>query len=207
MRASVNLGLLPLFVGAVAQVIFYHATGYSAVKEWYWVAQLIFTLLIFALLLDLLFLSLVQRSESVRNFAYLATILLAFFWAQNFYMRLAHLMPYGVAHNGHEYMEIIAVVEENTEEGALIGMTGGGNLGYFIENRTIVNMDGLINSYEYFQLHKDGRGDEYFEAMKLDYVFSNPLILAELPYKGEYEERLGQPIARYRKKAVMKFLR
>ncbi len=207
MRASVKLGLLPLFVGALAQVIFYHATGYSAVKEWYWVTQLIFTVFLFALLLDILFLSLVQHNGAVRNFAYLATILLAFFWAQNFYMRLAHLMPYGVVHEGHEYMEIIAVVEENTEEGTLIGMTGGGNLGYFIENRTIVNMDGLINSYEYFQLHKDGRGDEHFEAMELDYVFSNPLILAELPYKGEYEERLGQPTAYYRKKAVMKFLR
>ena len=186
MRASVKLGLLPLFVGAVAQVIFYHATGYSAVKEWYWVTQLIFTVFLFALLLDILLLSLMQRGEAVRNFAYLATILLAFFWAQNFYMRLAHLMPYGIAHEGHEYMEIIAVVEEHTEEGTLIGMTGGGNLGYFIKNRTIVNMDGLINSYEYFQLHKEGRGDEHFEAMKLDYVFSNPLILAELPCKGVY---------------------
>ena len=206
-RAIVKLGLIPLFVGSVAQVIFYHATGYSAVKEWYWVMQLIFTLLLFALLLDIFLKSISQYSPSMRNFAYIATIFLTFFWAQNFYMRITHLMPYGIVHEGHEYMEIIAVVEENTEEGTLIGMTGGGNLGYFIKNRTIVNMDGLINSHDYFLLHKEGRGDEYFEIMELDYVFSNPLILAELPYKGEYEGRLGQPIAYYRKKAVMKFLR
>ncbi len=206
-QASVKLGLLPLFVGSVAQVISYHATGYSASKEWYWVTQLIFTLLLFALLLDIFLQNLRQYSPSVRNFAYLLTILLAFLWAQNFYMRISHLMPYGVEHDGHEYMEIIAVVEENTEVGALIGMTGGGNLGYFIKNRTIVNMDGLINSYDYFQYHKEGRGGEYFAEMGLDYVFSNPLILAELPYKGEYVERLGEPIAHYRKKALMKFLR
>ena len=206
-RASVTLGLLPLFVGSVAQVISYHATGYSAAKEWYWVTQLIFTLLLFALLLDIFIRSLMQRNSFVRNFAYLSTILFAFFWAQNFYMRIAHLMPYGVEYEGDAYMEILAVVEENTEEGSLIGMTGGGNLGYFIENRTIVNMDGLINSYEYFQAHKDGCGDEYFAEMGLDYVFSNPDLLMDMPYMGEYEDRLGEPIANYRKKIVMKFLR
>ena len=206
-RASVTLGLLPLFVGSVAQVISYHATGYSAAKEWYWVTQLIFTLLLLAILLDIFIRSLAEIHPSARSLAYAGTILLAFFWAQTFYMRISHLMPYGVEHDGHQYMEILAVVEENTEEGSLIGMTGGGNLGYFIENRTIVNMDGLINSYEYFQIHKEGRGDEYFDEMGLDYVFSNPDLLLDLPYMGEYENRLGVPIANYRKKMVMKFLR
>jgi hypothetical protein len=66
-------------------------------------------------------------------------------------------------------------------------------------------MDGLINSYEYFELHKVGRGDEHLTEMGMDYVFVNPLLLADLPYKGEFENRLGEPIANYRKKAVIKF--
>ena len=120
-------------------------------------------------------------------------------------MHIDHLMPYGVGHDGHKYMEILAVVEDNTEPGSLIGMTGGGNLGYFISDRTIVNMDGLINSYDYFLAHKDGRADDYLAAMGMDYVFVNPLLLADLPYKGEFEDRLGEPIANYRKKAVIEF--
>jgi len=114
-------------------------------------------------------------------------------------------MPYGIEQDGHQYMEILAVVEDNTEPGALIGMTGGGNLGYFIKDRTIVNMDGLINSYDYFQAHKDGRGDDYLAEMGMEYVFVNPLLLADIPYKGEFEDRLGAPIANYRKKAVIEF--
>ena len=204
-RASVHFGLLPLFVGSVIQVISYHATGYSAAKEWYWVSQLIFTLLLFALLLDILLCALMRFHPSVRYFAYVGVALLVITWAQSFYVHIAHLMPYGVENDGHQYMEILAVVEENTEPGSLIGMTGGGNLGYFISERTIVNMDGLINSYEYFELHKVGRGDEHLTEMGMDYVFVNPLLLADLPYKGEFENRLGEPIANYRKKAVIKF--
>ncbi|MCP4142148.1 MAG: hypothetical protein GY755_18040 [Chloroflexi bacterium] len=204
-RASVHFGLLPLFVGSVVQVISYHATGYSAAKEWYWVSQLVFTLLLLALLLDILIRHLMTISPSAYTIAYFATVFLAIFWAKENYTHLAQLMPYDVEHDGHRYMEILAVVEENTKAGSLIGMTGGGNLGYFIEDRTIVNMDGLINSHEYFLLHKEGRGDEHFAAMGMDYVFVNPNLLMDMPYLGEYEERLGEPIANYRKKAVVKF--
>ena len=53
-RTSVEFGLLPLFVGSVTQIISYNAPGYAAAKEWYWVAEIIFTLLLFALLFDIL---------------------------------------------------------------------------------------------------------------------------------------------------------
>jgi hypothetical protein len=103
-------------------------------------------------------------------------------------------------------MDILAVVEENTEPSSLIGMTGGGNLGYFITDRTIVNMDGLINSYAYFQAHQRQQADDFLAAMGLDYIFVNPALLMDVPYKGEYEDRLGDPIATYGKKSVLPFL-
>ena len=204
-RAFVKFGLLPLFVGSVIQVISYHATGYSAAKEWYWVSQLVFTLLVLALLIDIFIRALAHIHSSTRYLASAGVILLAFLWAQTFFAHVASLMPHGVAHEGHQYMEILAVVEENTEAGSLIGMTGGGNMGYFIADRTIVNMDGLINSHEYFLAHKDGRGGEFLAEMGMDYVFVNPFLLADIPYKGEFEGRLGEPIANYRKKAVIEF--
>ena len=102
---------------------------------------------------------------------------------------------------------ILAVVEENTGPDSLIGMTGGGNLGYFISDRTIVNMDGLINSYAYFLAHKEGRADDYLAEMGMDYVFVNPLLLENIPYKGEFDGRLGEPIANFAKKAVIEFYR
>jgi hypothetical protein len=42
--------------------------------------------------------------------------------------------------------DIAAFLEKHTEPGSIIGMTGGGNAGYFIKDRTVVNMDGLITA-------------------------------------------------------------
>jgi len=204
-RAGVKLGLLPLFVGSVVQVISYHATGYSAAKEWYWVSQIIFTLFLAAILLDIFFRTIRRIHPLMRSISWVGVALIFFIWGRTFYLRTAHLMPYGVDHRGHQYMEILAVVEENTEPKSLIGMTGGGNLGYFIADRTIVNMDGLINSNEYFQAHKAGRGGGFLAEMGLSYVFVNPLLLGDIPYRGEFDGRLGEPIANYYKKAVIKF--
>ncbi len=205
LRVSVNLGLLPLFVGSFVQIVSYHATGYSAAKEWYWVSHIIFTLFIFALLLDTLFRGLMRLHDVARPLIWAGIAIFAFIWLQSYYANIAHLMPYGVKHGGHPYMEILAVVEENTEPGSLIGMTGGGNLGYFINDRTIVNMDGLINSHEYFQAHKAGKADEYLAEMGMDYVFVNPILLTDLPYKGEFDGRLGELIANFEKKWVIEF--
>lgn len=206
-RASVKFGLLPLFVGSVVQVLSYNAMGYSAAKEWYWVSQIIFTLLLAALLLDIFFRAIRRIHPLIHYISWVGAVLLIILWGRIFYLRTANLMPYGVEHSGHQYMEILAVVEENTESGSLIGMTGGGNLGYFIADRTIVNMDGLINSFEYFQAHKSGRGGDFLSEMGLDYVFVNPVLLEDIPYRGEFEGRLGEPIAEYNKKAVIEFFR
>lgn len=205
LRASVGLGLVPLLVGALLQTLSYHAGGYSAAKEWYWVTHYVLTVLFFSLLVDSLFVILKRLSAKAEPLLWVGIFFVGVYGAQAYYQDLAHLMPYGVEHDGHPYMEILAVVEENTEPGAMIGMTGGGNLGYFIADRTIVNMDGLINSHEYFLAHQDGRADEYLAEMGLDYVFANPDILADLPYKGEFVGRLGDPVANFGNKQLMPF--
>jgi hypothetical protein len=102
-------------------------------------------------------------------------------------------------------MEIATFVEAHTEPGSLVGMTGGGNVGYFIQERTIVNMDGLINSYPYFQAHKARQGSEYLYEMGLDYIFANPNFLEIQPYRGQYTDRL-EIIDYYGGKAIMRFL-
>ncbi len=206
-RASVDLGLLPLLVAALIQTLSYHASGYSAAKEWYWVTHYILTALLLALLVDSFFRVIKRISAKTEPLLWTTIFVLGLFWVQNYYRNIAHLMPYGVEHDEHPYMEILAVVEENTEPGSLIGMTGGGNLGYFIADRTIVNMDGLINSYEYFLAHKDGHADDYLAEMGLGYAFANPDILADLPYKGEFIGRLGESIANFGNKQLMPFYR
>jgi hypothetical protein len=84
-------------------------------------------------------------------------------------------------------------------------MTGGGNVGYFIHDRTIVNMDGLINSYPYFQANRAHQGSDYLYEMGLDYIFANPNFLEIQPYRGQYTGRL-EIIDYYGGKAIMRFL-
>jgi hypothetical protein len=69
-------------------------------------------------------------------------------------------------------------------------MTGGGNVGYLMRGRTIVNMDGLINSPEYFEALRAGTGADYLYDTGLRYVFANRTLLDSNPYRGQFSDRL-----------------
>jgi len=103
------------------------------------------------------------------------------------------------------YMDIVPLLEEHTEPGSIIGLTGGGNVGYFIHDRTIVNMDGLINSYAYFQALQTREGGQYFQNIGLDYVLANPVILDQQPYKGQFNEYLEPLNVFYGGKQLMRY--
>jgi hypothetical protein len=83
-------------------------------------------------------------------------------------------------------MEVLPFIEANTPPGSAIGMTGGGNVGYFIRGRTIVNMDGLINSHEYFQAVQEGRAPIFLKQRGLDVVFANTRLMEQPPYFGQF---------------------
>jgi hypothetical protein len=205
MRAFFQAGLIPLFVSAELQVLYYSSGGYAASKGWYWVAQMIWLVLVAALLAEVLIGRVVPRPAGNRvKFA--AAILFAVFIAGRFSYIVVRMMPYQTARPNDAYMDILNLLEENTEPGAIIGMTGGGNVGYFIKDRTIVNMDGLINSPAYFRALQEHRGGEYLEAMGLDYVFANPDILETSPvYRHIVKNREMEGIATYGRKILMRF--
>jgi hypothetical protein len=81
-------------------------------------------------------------------------------------------------------------IEENTPPGSVIGMTGGGNVGYFIHDRTIVNMDGLINSYDYFQALQRGEAPVYLSQRGITIIFASPRLLVFPPYQAQFARYL-----------------
>jgi hypothetical protein len=83
-------------------------------------------------------------------------------------------------------------------------MTGGGNVGYFIQDRTIINMDGLINSYDYFRALQSGKAADYLAGNSMDYIFANPDLLEGAPYRGQFTGKY-QIIDRFGGKVIMKF--
>ncbi|MGB7876291.1 MAG: hypothetical protein WBL25_18045, partial [Anaerolineales bacterium] len=199
-----DLALIPLLGGSFLQIIQYNISGYAALKEWYWVSEMIFITLAGCLLLDILTQKL-QRIPIASASIYVLVILWGISSAYSFARNTRRQMPYGARPADTPYMEVVTFVETHTNPRTLIGMTGGGNLGYFIQERTIVNMDGLINSYPYFQANKNGQGSDYLYNMGLDYIFANPDFLEIQPYRGQYTGRLDI-IDYYGGKAIMRFL-
>ncbi len=95
-------------------------------------------------------------------------------------------MPHNYYPADRPYMEVLPFIEANTPPGSIIGMTGGGNAGYFIRDRTIVNMDGLINSYDYFHALQNGEAPIYLSQHGTTIIFANPGLLSLPPYNGQF---------------------
>jgi hypothetical protein len=203
-RAGISLGLPVLLGGSLLQLFTYNGLGYAGAKDWYWVSQMLMFALLGALLFDLLLRPL-RKTQTGRMLTWtLTAVLVLGYYAIPFAGTVIQRMPWGAERVGQPYMDVLPFLESNTEEGALIGMTGGGNIGYFIEGRTIVNMDGLINSAAYFQSLRAGRADEYLAGIGLDYIFSNPDILQNPPYNGQFDE-WSETVAEFGRKDLLRY--
>ncbi|HNN13240.1 MAG TPA: hypothetical protein PKL78_06750 [Anaerolineales bacterium] len=188
-RAARGLGFIPLIAAGGMQTLSYTATAYGGAKEWYWVTQMILITLAASYLLDVL-LKPITRIEAVKLGSVVAAVFIGFISAQSFLGMVQYTMPHGYFPPERPVMEVVGYLEENTPPGSVIGMTGGGNVGYLIKDRTIVNMDGLINSYEYFQVLKNGDAATYLYSHGMRIVFANPRLLSLPPYYGQFARYL-----------------
>ncbi len=110
----------------------------------------------------------------------------------NFLIYLSKLTPWTVSPGQEQgYLTGARGLEENTEPGSIIGSTGGGVLAYFTHGRTIVNMDGLISSYPYYQMLRSGQGGEYLDSIGLNYVYGGEYVIKySEPYVDMFTGRL-----------------
>lgn len=202
--AITQLSIIPLLGSAWLQVLYYNALKYAAHKEWYWVSQLVIIVLTISLVIGMLYTW--MRSVPYRSVvAWVVAAYVGVSMGVSFWRTIQASMPYNHWPPDTAYMDIVPLLEERTEPGSIIGLTGGGNVGYFIQDRTIVNMDGLISSYAYFQALQAQTGGEYLQNIGLDYVLANPVILDQQPYKGQFNEYLEPLKVYYGGKQLMHF--
>jgi hypothetical protein len=179
-----RLGLLPFFAGCMAQIAYYKLSGSVAQQPWYWITEMLLILLVAGLLLNAAWARLAPRLAKgrARIGERLAIIVLALLSLNYlFFITTAFRAP-GDGSN-HFYIDRARWLEAVTEPGERIAITGAGNLAYFIEDRTIVNMDGLMNTRAYLEAMQAGRGAAYLAQLGVDYVFGNEYILLETnPY-------------------------
>ena len=197
LRCAVDsLALAPLLGGGLVKLISYTGTGYLHVRDWYWVSELLFSVLLLSVLLDA-FLSLFEqpapspRRWGLHRLPQIVMLVIALLLPALGAYDLVRRMPLVVTpENQTRYLIGIKELEAATEPGSRIGSTGGGVIAYFIHDRTIVNLDGLMNSTEYFHLLQAGRAAEYLDRIQLDYLFTSAYpITSSDPYfqfKGRF---------------------
>ncbi|HSM71800.1 MAG TPA: hypothetical protein VK851_09665, partial [Anaerolineales bacterium] len=203
-NSIVLLGIIPLFCGAWIQVISYHITGYAAYKEWYWVAQLVTQVFVVALVAGVLYETVRDHPATQKTLWLLATGIFIFMGTV-FWTTIKDQMQYDRWQAADPNNDLAEFLEEHTEPGSVIGMTGGGNAGYFINDRTVINMDGLINSYDYFNFLKSKTAGNYLGEIGMDYVLANPAILAQLPYRNQFEPYIEGTGFQYGGKDLMRY--
>jgi len=190
--AARSLGLFPFFLACLMQIAYYKWAASMAQQPWYWIAEMLLLLLTLGLLLDALLriaaplpFSGIKRAAPVAGGIAFVLMSLAFL----VFVHSALRAP-GDGSN-HFYIHRARWLEANTEAGARVAITGAGNLAYFIKNRTIINMDGLMNTVDYLEAMQAGEGAKYLRAQGVDYVFGNEYILTETnPYAPMLEGHL-----------------
>ncbi len=180
-----QMALIPLAAACGIQILSYTTTAYGGAKEWYWVGQMVLVTLAGSLLIDLL-LHPLQKISSARLPLKAASIVLGLSFAYQFNNYVTTVMRHNYFPDDRPYMEVLPFLEENTQPGSIIGMTGGGNVGYFINDRTIVNMDGLINSNDYFHALQNKEAPTYLYQHGVQIIFANAQLLGIPPYYGQF---------------------
>ncbi len=197
-RAARGLALLPFLLGCFAQIVYYKASGSVAQQPWYWVAEMLLIMLGFGLLLNVIWLAVAphfkkRRSQRGVAFTLIASALLSL----NFLSFVASAIRVPGDGSNHFYLDRAAWLQEHTEAGSRVAITGAGNLAYFVKGRTVINMDGLMNSYDYFLALKTGHGAQFLADEGVDYIFGNEYILTQTnPYAPMLQGHL-QPYTVY----------
>ena len=173
----VGMGLVPFFMGCFAQITYYKAAGSLAQQPWYWISESILLVLLLGMFLDAL------RRVLEKHFVHSRPLTCRVFNLFSILVVLGFLgyMLDGFRPNAdpnmHYYMHRSAWLQANTEPGSRIAITGAGNLAYFTDGRVIVNMDGLMNSYEYFLALQNGRGFDFLSNLGIQYIFGNQYVV------------------------------
>ena len=181
-----------VFIGCLTQIAYYTTIGYAHTRVWYWVSEMLAITILGTVVLDG-FLEWVGKIKPfTRWIPAVVTVGAALLIIYTHFTYLKNFIPMIVAPEKETaYLNEVHQVESLTPEGSMIGMTGGGMVAYFIQDRTIVNLDGLINSAAYFKAMKTGTARDFLDAIPLNYVYGNEYVVNESdPYNNILKDRL-----------------
>jgi hypothetical protein len=177
-----------LFTGTLFHLSHYKVLGYVGQRSWYWISETFLLVILGTILLEAGVRYIANGKHPVSkplSFVLPAIVLVSL-------ILVPHMKTLGSSDNPkpvetHYYLRKTHWLESRTEPGALIGMTGAGSTGYFIRDRTIFNLDGLINSKAYFDSLKSNQASAYLDEVGLDYIFAKRRIILDTdPYQDNF---------------------
>jgi len=186
-----RFAVLPLFAGCLIQIVQYTGTRYVNMRTWYWVTEAVLSIILTAILAGA-FQEIFNKWFRNIKFQKAVEIFLVSVLIINFEINIISLVPpFIVESQRGVYIHDIHELEAATQPGDIIGSTGGGSIAYFIQDRTIVNLDGLMNSVEYYNLSQEFHQNEYFAEIGMQYVYAsyNIITLSE-PYVIIFENHV-----------------
>ncbi|HMR39831.1 MAG TPA: glycosyltransferase family 39 protein [Ignavibacteria bacterium] len=77
-------------------------------------------------------------------------------------------------------------VKKETESTDLFAMKDAGHFSYF-SGREVINLDGLVNSFEFQEIIKNGKLNEYFKRHNLKYIAQHAIWERDDITEGDYE--------------------
>ncbi|MBT3240607.1 MAG: hypothetical protein HON98_09005 [Chloroflexi bacterium] len=188
----IKIGLIPLFLGTVLQAAYYKKFGSVAHKAWYWIQEYIFIYIAVAIFAYLTY-SLIKKMLWGQKIVLVLVVFYSIWLPFKTFQQFKAMVEHGARSETHEYNRYTELLNENFEPGTVIGMTGSGAWGYFAESQTIINLDGLINSIEYYQGLKDGTAADLLSDNGMQYVIGKKVIITEsMPYYRVFENHLEE---------------
>jgi hypothetical protein len=186
-----QIALPAVAAGCFIQILSYLATGYLHTRYWYWIGEIALIFLLLGIILGITLDHIGRRVKWNRAFMVLL-LLIAIIPFLTFSIRIAKEFPSdGVAQELYDVDGEKAFIDQYTQPGDVIGMTGGGLQGYFIPDRTFVNLDGLINGSRYLDLMQTNQTEKYFKETGMDYVYGDRgALLDSDPFRWMFTDKL-----------------
>ncbi len=182
-KSAVYVSLIFFFSFSLLHFSFYMKSfGLIETKYWYWGYEYIISFFLVAHLIDDLwnrFIIYKLKGKYFFIFCFCLSPLLFAFDLSKIIKSSEH----------YYYLDRKVFLETTTKSTDIIGTPNAGALGY-LTDRTIVNIDGLVNSYEYLQAQKDGTDLIFLRKIGVNkFFFSKGSLLYE-PYKTTYRNQL-----------------
>lgn len=189
--AAAGLAIPALFAGCMCQIASYMGTSYINTRPWYWVQEMVLLVICGGLLFDAV-LEMLTRMRLAKNVQQTVVVFFSLFLLYVYTADLVSFVPYTGEHGSERlYLAGVDALEKETPPGARIGSTGGGVVAYFIHDRTIINLDGLMNSTDYFKLLKAGNANLYMDEIGMQYLHGNKYMITNSdPYMGLFKYRV-----------------